>query len=63
MGRIQSTAKISTLTSSEALQRFEDSPNIVVVESVSLAPILKLVKALAESKKRKVNEAAEEGII
>jgi hypothetical protein len=56
MARIRSTAKISTLTSSEALQRDKDSPNIV-------APILKVVKASAELKKRKVDEAVEEGII
>lgn len=63
MARIRSNAKISTLTSLEALQRDEDSPNIVVMESVSLAPILKVVKASAEQKKRKVNEATDEGII
>jgi hypothetical protein len=61
MASIQSTTKLSTLTSSEALERDEDAPDAAVMESSSLAPILEVMKELAKPKKRKVDEVAEEG--
>jgi hypothetical protein len=61
MASIQSTAKWSTLTSSEALERDEDVPDTTVMWSSSLAPILEVMKELAKTKKRKVDEVGEEG--